>query len=581
MSIGKLINIYNMLKTLYIKNFALIDELEIKFEAGLNIITGETGAGKSVIVDALMLILGERASADFVKSGESKAVIEGKFDLPQGHPVFGLLNSEELEIDNGELIFRREISAKGSSRCFVNDTPVQLSMMKEAGDLLVDFHGQHDHQLLLRKENHCGILDSFAGIQDYLNDYRNDYRLLSEKLSEYNNLLLKETSLREKKDNFAFELNEIEKIGPKPEEDRIIGEELSILENAERLNNLSLSISNTLNGEENPLRDSLVTVQKTLKELAGIDAKFSVYINECESAIITFDEIAKYCSGYAESISIDPQKIEELRLRMTQLQALRKKYGSLEYSIERHDFLEKELSIIQNYDTSISSLSREILNLKKTAGAKAEIISNKRKEYSVKFGEKIVEILAELGIQNTRFSVNTDKEVLTDGSEGMTVIIGKNIYRARPNGVDLVEFLISTNAGEEPKPLVNVASGGEISRIMLALKSIAARSESLPILVFDEIDTGVSGRIALKVAEQMKRLAKSHQIIAITHLPQIAAAGDLNIIVMKSEQDSKTVITVKILKNSEKAEEIARLFSGDTITAPAMKTARDLIASFK
>jgi DNA repair protein RecN (Recombination protein N) len=570
-----------MLKTLYIKNFALIDEIELKFSEGLNIITGETGAGKSVIVDAMMLILGERASADFIRSGENKAIIEGKFELPPSHPVFSILHSEELDIENGELILRRELSAKGNSRCFVNDTPVQLTLMKESGDQLVDFHGQHDHQLLLRRESHCGILDAFSPIEGNLTEYRKIYENLAEKIHQFDDLQKKEESLKEKKDNYIFELSEIEKLSPKEYEDAEIEKELSILENSELINNLSLSISSILYDNENPVRDSLVLVQKSLKELSEIDNQFSVYIDECESAIITVNEIAKYCSNYSESINFDPHRIEELRLRMSQLQLLRKKYGSLSAVLERQGYLEQELELINNYDSEIETRKAEIRDLKKLAGTEAEKISIIRKKSSVEFSRKLENILAELGIQNSSFSVKINREELGNSTGGISVIIGGKEFRARNNGIDSVEFMISTNAGEEPKPLINVASGGEISRVMLALKSIAAMSESLPMLVFDEIDTGVSGRIAQKVGEQMKKLAKNHQIIAITHLPQIAAAADRNIKVTKSEEEDRTRITVAELKNSEKAEEVARLFSGDTITATALKTAKDLIGYYK
>ena len=360
MSISNLKIDNNMLKTLYIKNFALIGELEASFGPGLNIITGETGAGKSVIVDALMLILGERASSDFVKSGESKAVIEGKFDLPQEHPVREILRNEELDIEYGELIFRREISAKGNSRCFINDTPVQLTLMKEAGDLLVDFHGQHDHQLLLRRENHCGILDAFAGTGEYLNEYKSEYNKLIGKIREYEVLLQKETSLKDKRESYTFELNEISKVSPKPGEDESIARELAVLENAEKLSGLAASISNTISGDENPARDYLTAVLRALKELSGIDPQFADYIEECESAIITFDEIAKFCSSYAENIGLDPQKTDELRLRLSKLISLRKRYGSLEAVIERQGYLETEIELINNYDSALSEVRESI-----------------------------------------------------------------------------------------------------------------------------------------------------------------------------------------------------------------------------
>ncbi len=570
-----------MLKSLYIKNFALIEELELDFSAGLNIITGETGAGKSVIVDAMMQVLGERSSADYVRNGESKAVVEGRFYVPSSHPIVALLGENELDYDGEELIVRREIAAKGSSRCFISDSPAQLNLLKEVGDLLVDFHGQHDHQLLLRREYHVGLLDSLAGVGNEKARYEAIYRELQSRIAQYKDLVNKEAALREKKDNYAFELNEIEKVSPKENEEYTIESELAILENAELIHSLSQSVSSSLYDNENSVRDLLAGARKGLGELSAIDPAFNVYCTECDSAIITVGEIAKFCSGYVENISYDSGKIEELRQRLSQLQTLRKKYGKYEAVLERWEYLKKELELIVNYGKDTESLKSDIAGLKQSLGQAAQAIGKKRAAAAVSLESAIVSTLGELGMANSVFRVSIAQEPSKGTVTDMTAVTGREEHKAFTNGVDIVEFLISTNKGEEPKPLISVASGGEVSRVMLALKSIAAEADTQPMLVFDEIDTGVSGRIAQKVGEQMKKLSAKNQIIAITHLPQIAAAGDLNISVRKTEQDDRTYITASKLSAGEKVEEIAKLFSGDSITNTAIKTARDLISSYK
>ena len=567
-----------MLRTLLVKNFALINKLELDFGNGLNIITGETGAGKSIIIDALMIVLGERASADFVRSGEKKAVIEAHFELGQSNPLYDILEEEDYDIEDGELILRREILAKGSSRCFLNDTPIQVGRLKEFGDYLVDFHGQHDHQLMLKKDSHIRILDVVADIDAEKQKYTEKFNELKSAVKNYKSLSDREKQLKSREEHLRFELEEIEKVSPEKDEAEGLERELKILQNSEILFNLTSELFAGLYENDNAVRDVLTDASKKLEELLNIDPQFADYLNECKSAIISIDEIAKFVKDYNGQINFDSERIEEIRGRLLQLQGLRKKYGTFDAVIDRWESLKEELSLIDNFDGELETLRKNIKKLKTELGKSAAGISKARKTASKTLNTQIVKILSDLGINHAAFEVDFKSEILEGKAtpEDITAIIDSKEYRAYPDGSDKVEFLISTNKGETPKPLVHVASGGEISRIMLAIKSIIAESDSLPILVFDEIDTGISGKIARKTGIAMKKLAERHQIVAITHLPQIAALGDNNISVIKSESNGKTSISAAVLEDKNKLIEVAKLLSGDDVTDAALKSAKEL-----
>lgn len=565
-----------MLKSLEIKDYALIDHINVEFEKGLNIITGETGAGKSILIDAMSLLLGERASSEVVRKGAQKSFVEGIFNVENNKNVKSFLEANDIEYQN-ELIIRREISLKGSNRCFVNDSPVPLNIVKELGDILVDLHGQHEHQSLLRTETHINFIDEFADNQKLIDEYKIVYRELNLKQNELRELKSKEKSLKEKKEIYDFQIKEIDNINPLQDEDVLINDELNILENSEKLMELSDEAYNKLYDDENSVIDLLGEVKHKLNQLSEIDKSFLESEGECDSALAVLKELANSIRGYKSKIDIDPSEIENKRERLGAINLLKKKYGgSIQNVLAHRKQIGKEFEIADNFSSTINNLEKEILELRNSAGDAAEKLSSARKKQSTKVESEVKKALAQLGIPDAIFKVNIN-QTAADENSGAFVFVKNKKYRFTENGIDEIEFYISTNTGEDVKPLIKVASGGEISRIMLALKTILAKTDKLPLLIFDEIDTGVSGRIAQKVGSALKELSTFHQIICITHLPQIAGMADHHFAVEKKQIDNRAVSIIVKLTKDERITEIAKLISGDQISKAGIESAKQLL----
>jgi DNA repair protein RecN (Recombination protein N) len=565
-----------MLKTLYVKNFALIDEVQLDLAAGLNILTGETGAGKSILLGALGLILGDRASTELVRNGAERAVVEGIFDVRDNAYVRSALDRAEYECD-GELIIRREVTARGTSRAFVNDSPAPLTLLKDLGDHLVDLHGQHEHQMLLRAETHVAFLDAAAGLDEQARAYAHEFAALGATFEALRELRAREAQLRERQEFYRFQLGEIDAVGPRQGEDIEIQQELKILENAERIAGLIAELSSILADGENNVYDRLNEAQGCLEQLGGFDATFEEYREECASALVSISEIAKHVGHYADRVEYSPARVEEMRTRLYALSGLRKKFGgTLDAVVEYRQRIAEELELAGNFDERIAQLEAELLARRTTAGALADELSRRRATAAKSIEKSIEQMLRTLGIDNARFVVGMRRRPADVSSPGAVLVSGKPVGGTSA-GIDIVEFLISTNAGEEPKPLAKVASGGEVSRVMLALKSVLAQGSRLPMLVFDEIDTGISGRIASKVGAAMQRLGERHQIVAITHLPQIAATSHQHFVVEKHESNGRTATSVRPLDAEEHTREVAKLMSGEKITESSLRMARELI----
>ena len=565
-----------MLKSLEVKDYALIDHINVEFGNGLNIITGETGAGKSILIDAMSLLLGERASIEVVRKGAQKSFVEGIFNVELNKKVKSLLEENEIEFQP-ELIIRREISLKGSNRCFVNDSPVPLNIVKELGDLLVDLHGQHEHQSLLRTETHIDFLDEFANNNKLLENYKILYKQLISAQTELRELKSKEVSLKEKKEIYSFQLKEIDNVNPQQDEDELRSNELNILENSEKLMELSDDVYNKLYDGEQSAIDLLGDVKHKINQLAAIDKSFLESEGECDSALTILRELANSIRTYKSKIDINPAEIEAKRERLGAINLLKKKYGgSIQKILKHREKIGKEYELADNFSGAISNLEKEINAHRKSAGDAADKISSIRKKYAGKVEAEVIKVLAQLGIPDAVFKVNILLSDSDNKDENFLLINNKR-FGFNENGIDDIEFYISTNAGEDVKPLVKVASGGEVSRIMLALKSILAKSDKLPLLIFDEIDTGVSGRIAQKVGAALKELASFHQIISITHLPQIAGLADHHFIVEKKSKDDRVTSSIKRLNNDDRVKEVAKLLSGEKITAASLESAKQLI----
>jgi DNA repair protein RecN (Recombination protein N) len=542
-----------MLTSLSISHYALIDQLSVEFSAGLQILTGETGAGKSIIIDALGLLLGARASSDVVRTGAPKAVVEAAFDVSGNKKLQALLEENEIE-SSDQLMVRREISAKGQNRCLVNDSLISLGLLKQIGELLVDLHGQHEHQSLLRVDTHIDMLDDFGGLEGIVTDVKNAHRILRELTGRLQELREKEQQLREKHELYEFQIQEIDSVAPQPEEEARVESELRILENAERLHSATARLYELLYEGEQSVHDQLVIVRNQLYDLK-------------DNAQVEFS----------------PERLEELRQRQSKLTMLKKKYGgSLEQTLAHRERIGKEVELVEHYDEVIRTLMADVDAQRATCGRLAQRLSVKRAETAKKIDKAIVAELAKLGVQNGRFVTHIDQQEVvldgsTDGVESAYVTLDKRNVRLHAKGCDRVEFFISTNMGEDVKPLARVASGGEISRIMLALKTILAKSDRLPVLIFDEIDVGVSGRIARAVGLSLKTLSGFHQVIAITHLPQIAGFADTHFMVFKTEEGKRARTSIRRLTESERIREVAKLLSGSEVTDAALKGARELM----
>ncbi len=569
-----------MLSTLQIKDYALIENINIEFNRGLNIITGETGAGKSILIDALGLLLGERASTEIIRKGSKKAIVEGIFNVSNNEKIKNLLEKNEIEIEP-ELIVRREVSLKGSNRCFLNDTPVKLNVIKDVGNLLVDLHGQHEHQSLLRTETHIEMLDEFGDYPESLEQFSRRRKTLAGLLKEFEELQERETQLREKKDLYNFQIKEIDAVAPEAGEDESLEQELRILENSEKLLEKTNLIYDMLFEGENPIYDNLVEVQNLLNELRKIDKSFDEKFEEAVSASTLVNDISEYVRDYRDRIDLEPDRLEEMRRRLNSINLLKKKFGgTLDGVLTHREKIAGEIEIAENFTEKISDLKNKIEEARKSAGETANELSNLRKSAAQKLESELLNILSDLGISDADFKVEISQTEVTEGTDNY-LIIDKKKYKFNLFGCDKVEFMISTNLGESPKPLTKIASGGEISRIMLSLKSVLAKNDKLPLLIFDEIDTGVSGKIAQKVGRAIKSLSQFHQLIAITHLPQIAGLADHHYAVEKRKSGERIVSTIRELGEEEKVQEIAKLLSGDKITEAGILSAKELIDSKK
>ena len=569
-----------MLQSLYVQDYALIEELEMEFGSGLNIITGATGAGKSILIGALSMILGERANTDVVRGDATKAVVEGIFDDADTERIRAVLEENAIETDPlPRVILRRKITDRGS-RGFVNDTPATLDVMRAVAAELIDLHGQHEHQSLLRTETHLRLLDSFGGLGGLVEHYQQKRAAVAELVEEREELADRERELRQQKELYEFQIQEIDEVDPEPGEEEELEAERRVLENAEQLYASTQGLYEMLFEDENAVHDQLVVARNDLQDLARIDDAFEEHVDEIESAQIIVSELANFLQDYNAHIEFDPQRLEEIRERITEIEKLKRKYGgSLEAVLEHRKEIGEQYELAKDFEGNLERLDAEIREAQADLTDVALRLSDKRREVADRIEDAILDELATLGMPDSQFEVRFTRQKDPEGWIRADSGDEDARYQAFAKGVDQVEFYISTNVGVPPMPLTEVASGGEISRIMLALKTILAKSERLPILVFDEIDVGISGDMARRVGESMHDLARYHQIITITHLPQIAALGDYHYKVEKVVEEGTTKTTIHRLDEDEQATQVASLISGEEVTDAALKNARELMAA--
>lgn len=569
-----------MLRSLHVRDYALIDELEVEFGPGLNVITGETGAGKSILLGALKLILGERASTEAIRTGAKKAVVEGVFDEATGGRVVEALTANAIEPQpSGVVVVRREVSAT-HSRAFVNDTPATLQVLRAVAEELIDLHGQHEHQSLLRTATHVDFVDAFGGLLPLRAAYRVPYDEIGRLRRQQRAMIERAAEVARRRELTAFQVEEIDRVAPQQGEEEALLAERRILEHAERLHQTATALADNLYQGEDALFDRLVGARNDAREMARIDPAVEATAAELAQACIAVEEAGTFLREYADRIEIIPERLEAIRERLAQLDALKRKYGgTLEAVLDHRRASGQALDEATGFQAALDSIDAEIARARQLLTERADALTAARRSAAASVEEGLVAELAALGMPDAVFEVRIQAQ---PDDEGWIAREGGRV-RAFPHGADLVEFVISTNPGERPRPLARVASGGEVSRVMLALKATLARNERLPILVFDEIDVGVSGEIARRVGETMRRLAASHQIIAITHLPQIAALADHHFLVEKlvlGQHDARLTRTrLRKLTGDEHTRQVAALVAGEAVGEAALASARELIAA--
>ncbi len=550
-----------MLKELRIKNLAIIGDLAVSFSRGLNVLTGETGAGKSIIVDALGLALGDRAQPDMIRAGEKEASVQAYFDLEENFSL------PDIGIDISEgLVLRRTLSSPGKSRAFVNDTMVTLQTLSEIGKSLVDIHSQHEHQSLLKAEKQRELLDSYGRLETEVAAVALLFREVQSLKVSLDKL---ETSGRERAhrlDLLRYQVNEIDSASLKAGEKETLDEERNILSNLSKLNELTEASYSLLYSADNSCTERLSAVLSRLREMYAIDASVDETLKILESAKPLIEDAAIALRGHREKYNVDPDGLETLEDRLEQIRKLEKKYGEgIEGILEYRGRAEEELKALVNSDERLSSLSADLQHKEAALTQAAELLSEKRKKTARKIEALIISNLKDLAFGNPAFRIDLRREKGDDGK-----------YIVNACGLDRIEFLFSANPGEPMKPLARIISGGELSRVMLALKSILAEVDSLPVLIFDEVDAGIGGRTAGSVGEKLRAISGKHQLLCITHLPQIASRGDFHLKIEKKEKNKRVFVDVREIAGRERLDEIARMLSG-TSTETSLKHAEELL----
>ncbi len=561
-----------MLKTLTIHDYALIDTIQVSFGPGLNILTGETGVGKSIILGAVGLLLGERVRSNLIRQGADKAVVEGLFDTPSN--LVPILKNADIDIWNDGLLLRREILASGRSRCFANDTPITNAVLKNLGDLLIDLHGQHEHQSILKSDRHLAILDSFADSRIPLQQVKDTVRRFRSIEAELAALRQKTAVSKAQRELLAFQVSEIAKIDPQVGEDTKLESEEKVLRNGERITQLSEALEADLYTGDDSVSERLARAEQALKDLEDVHPVFSGWSQSCASARITAEDVASSLRDYVSHMDFDPDHLDALRERLSALSHLKKKYGgSLESVLAFRKTSQSELDQMESTDEEMDRLTSELELVRKEMTGACMALSHQRHETASRLEKEVVAVLRELGLANSIFQVRLN---VRPGPQGPVVMDGQPV-RVSDSGIDTAAFFVSLNPGEDPKLLIDVASGGEISRIMLALKTVLAESDAIPVLIFDEIDTGISGRIARVVGKKLKTVATKRQVICITHLPQIASLGQIHFAVEKEVQDGRSRTSIRQLNKQDRVREIAKLLGGESVTENTLDSARDLL----
>jgi len=559
-----------MLRELKIQNLAIIDNLKVSFTEGLNVISGETGAGKSIIIGAVGLLLGDRASTDLIRSSEDSAVVEAlfKIDEEKDDQTRRKLDGMGYHEDNDELVIKRILSRSGKNRIYINGHLATLSILSSLSESLVNICSQHEHQTILNADNHIDILDEFGDLVTLrlkFSDFYNEYQILNRKLGEMKSAHNKKL---DKEEFLKFQLREIEDGGIKVGEDISLQEEKKILSNAKKLGEHADRSYEILYAGESSVLEKLSRVMHDVREIKQIDSKFEISTEGLDSAFFNLEEIAFRLRDYINEITFDPERLEEIDERLEFLGRLKRKHGgTLDSVLNKKEEIKEELEDISFFEEEIEKISDEIVQKKKLLLEMARDLSQKRVKVAERLKTSIESEIHTLQMESAIFDVIFHKPA--EDEDGDPVLNSK--------GMDNVEFYLSTNIGEELKPLNRIASGGELSRIVLAMKKVLARTGSVSTIIFDEVDTGIGGATAEIVGKKLQEVSKHHQVICITHLPQIVCFGDGHFLVSKRVSGNRTTTEINVLTEQERLDEITRMLGGVNITEKTREHAGEML----
>lgn len=572
-----------MLTELSIKDFAIIDHVSVIFNEGVTVLTGETGAGKSIIIDAVQLLAGGRGSVDFVRHGTKRAEIQGLFIVEEkGHAVYDVADQFGIIIEDNMLVLQRTITSSGKSICRINGKLVTLAILREFGQTLIDIHSQHETQTLMQPESHIDLLDMYSDdrIRDTKESYVHLYNKYKHLIERYEQLNDNEQQLSHRMDLLQFQMNELEQAQLEPNEDEILEEERDQLAHFEKIYMSIEQAYSSLYGERkgiNLVNDAKLALEESLTYDPFIKEKHE----ELSNAYFIVEELAFELRSFGDNLHFDEARLNVIETRLHEIGRLKKKYGETVNDMLLYmGTIAEELEQIENKDSHLEQLEHEIKSVAKDALLDAQELHDLRKESSVALEKEIHDELQTLYLKHTKFSIQFDSIPNMNDLESMS----HDSYQLTPNGFDRIRFLISTNVGEPLKKLHKVASGGELSRIMLAIKKIFSKHQGITSVIFDEVDTGVSGRVAQAMAEKIHQISTNSQVLCITHLPQVAAMADTHLLISKKEEQSRTATYVEELSEEQQVDEISRMMTGTTITETARqhgKALLDLAHDFK
>ena len=562
-----------MLKEIKIQNFAIIENLLVNFETGLNVLTGETGAGKSIIIDALNLLLGGRADTDSIRTGETTALVEGIFQI-SNEDTLAMVQEIGIESVDGELHIKRQISNSGKNRCFLNDSQITVSTLAKIGNRLVDLHGQHDHQTLLHPEIHVDLLDLFGKSKQSRDTFNKEFIEYQNQVKTLQSLDTNEKERLQREEFLGFQISEIDAANLSKEEEEELKEEKNKLCHSEKIRSALQQSQTLLSEQSGSILESLRQILKDLEPLIEVDKELDSIFQRSQSAFYELEEVEDALRSHDRSLDFNPERLEEIEDRLAEINGLKRKYGNdVSEILTKRDQFAAELKQLAGNEENMKQLSADILSKEKILSKLAIALAEKREAGAKSLKVGVEKELKELHMNGVRFGVQFS---YPQDPEGF-VEYRKEKLKPTPLGLGTLEFLFSPNPGEDLRPLAKIASGGELSRIMLALKSILNEQDTIPVMIFDEVDAGIGGRVAEKVGDKLKKVAETKQVFCITHLPQIAGMASSHYRVEKHVQGKRTRSGIRQLEFEERVEEVARMSSGEKITDASLKHARELI----